>query len=660
MCGITGFVDFSKVRKSDGMRKNILRMTNALAHRGPDDSGVWLDQDVGISLGHRRLSIVDLSASGHQPMESSSGRYIISFNGEVYNFPEIKKKLEAGGNCTWKGHSDTEVMLEAIDRWGVKKSLEYFNGMFAFALFDRLERRLYLARDRMGKKPLYYGQTGSVFLFASELKSIRQHEDFKPEIDRDALALYLRFSYVPEPHSIYRNIHKLFPGKILVVDLGPHGILNQEIVSFWSAKDVVQAGTDMPFPGTSDEALSRLDGLLADAVKLRMVSDVPIGAFLSGGIDSSLVVALMQAQSSMRVKTFSIGLQEEGLNEAGFAKQVAKHLDTDHTEFYVSSDEARAVIPQLPLLYDEPFADSSQIPTFLVSRLTRQYVTVSLSGDGGDELFGGYNRYFIAPAIWNKVKWLPCHLRAVLAKVLSNPTPKQWNMFSKIFSSALSRYGTQGTFADKFNKIAQVMDMPDPDALYMRLVSVWDNPSDMLIEGREPLTTLTDRSVWPRLDDFMRRMMYFDLVTYLPDDILVKVDRASMGVSLEARAPFLDYRVVEFACSLPNGMLISKGKSKWLLRKLLYKYVPAKLIERPKMGFAIPVDAWLRGPLREWAGDLLNEDRLQRDGFFKPKLIVDRFSEHISGKRNWQYCLWNILMFQAWKEYWGTGGIDKI
>lgn len=652
MCGIAGFIGCPGVRNSDKMKENILRMTHVLFHRGPDDSGIWIDRDNGICFGHRRLSIIDRSASGHQPMESLSGRYIIVFNGEIYNFVEIKNKLEAETNYSWRGHSDTEVILEAVNRWGVNEALGHFNGMFAFALFDRLKRQLYLVRDRLGKKPLYYGQSGGVFLFASELKSIREHENFKPEIDRDALALYLRYNYVPAPYSIYRNIYKLTPGNMLVLDLGERGILNQRMVTYWSAKETGQAGADKPFSGTFDEALTRLEGLLADAVRLRLVSDVSVGAFLSGGVDSSLIVALMQAQNSARVKTFTIGLEEQGFNEAGFARQIAEYLHTEHTEFYVTAKETREVIPQLPDLYDEPFADSSQIPTFLVSRLTRQYVTVSLSGDGGDELFGGYNRYFIAPAIWNNVKWLPFTLRKGLAGIVQSITPAQWNIFSRIFSPALRRYGTQGTFADKFNKIAQVMNMPDSDAVYRRLVSVYDNPEEIILEGREPSTIVTDRSLWPKSPNFVRRMMYLDLVSYLPDDILVKVDRASMGVGLEARAPFLDHRVVKFSCCLPNKMLYNDSKGKLLLRKLLNKYVPAKLIERPKMGFGIPIDAWLRGPLKEWAGDLLNENKLQQDGFFRPKLIAKQFSEHISGKRNWQYCLWGILMFQAWKERW--------
>lgn len=653
MCGIAGFIDFSPNRRKEEMDRLGLKMLNSLRHRGPDDHGLWVDAGKGVILGHRRLSILDLSPAGHQPMLSACGRYVMSFNGEVYNFREIKKELEdAHAAPYWRGHSDSEIMLAAVSRWGVQKAVERFNGMFAIALFDREANRLYLIRDRIGEKPLYYGRVGSIFYFASELKAIRAHDNFHAEIDHGALALYLRYGYVPGPYSIYKDIRKLEPGKMFILNLVSGGSPHEEYLTYWSTKDAILNDQSHPFKGSDEEAVSMLEELLTDAVNLRMASDVPLGAFLSGGVDSSTIVALMQKISSRPVRTFSIGFREEGFNEAQYAQKVAAHLRTEHTEFYVSPAEAMEVIPKIPELFDEPFSDSSQIPTFLLSQLTRKNVTVSLSGDAGDELFAGYDRYFLVLDIWNKIKYLPYFLRRVIAKMFYTPSAQQRDVFYRIFSVILQHYGNQGTFADKFLKIAQVLEMPGADSLYMRLVSIWDKPEDILFVGKQHPTILSDKSRWSDLPDIAQKMMFLDFMTYLPDDIMVKVDRTSMGASLETRAPFLDHRVVKFACSLPMDMKIRERKSKWILRKILYKYVPPQLIERPKMGFGIPIDSWLRGPLRDWAQSLLDFNRMECEGILKVELIRNRWDEHLSGKRNWQHCLWNILMFEAWKDYW--------
>ena len=651
MCGIVGFFDPARHRNQEELLALTQGMLRPLNHRGPDDNGVWVDAEAGIALGHKRLSIIDLSIAGHQPMVSTTGRYILTYNGEIYNFSEIRQKLELekGTASVFRGHSDTEVMLVAFEQWGIQSALRSFNGMFAFALWDREKRLLHLGRDRLGEKPLYYGWSNNKFFFGSELSALRSHPSFKSDIDRDALALYLRYSYVPCPHSIYKGIRKLAPGHFLILN-GFHPEAPVVPVSYWSAKYTAEQGVLDPFKGSETEAITQLDTLLRDSIRKRMVSDVPLGAFLSGGIDSSTVVALMQAESSRPVKTFSIGMHETGFNEAEFAARVAQHLGTDHTELYVTPKEAIDVIPRLHTLYTEPFADSSQIPTFLVSQMARQHVTVSLSGDGGDELFGGYNRYFWGPDIWRKIGWIPLPFRKLIAKALRIPSPGQWDLLVHILAPLFKEYGMLGTFGDKFQKLADVMEMPDPDALYYRLTSLWSHPEQLLIRGREAKTIVTEREQWPELQDFVQRMMYLDTVSYLPDDILVKVDRASMGVSLEARIPFLDHRLVEFAWKIPLSMKIKNGYGKWLLRQVLYQYVPKSLIERPKMGFGIPLAAWLRGPLKDWAEDLISEKKLREGGFFHPTPIRKKWEEHLSGKRHWHFNLWNVLMFQAWLE----------
>jgi asparagine synthase (glutamine-hydrolysing) len=625
-------------------------MSDTLRHRGPDDGGEWADAAAGIALGHRRLSIIDLSPQGRQPMQSASGRYVITFNGEIYNFKALRRELESLGH-SFQGHSDTEVILAAVSQWGLKDALSRFNGMFAFGLWDREERLLHLVRDRLGEKPLYYGRMGRTFLFGSELKALRAHPAFKAEINRNVLALYLRHNYIPAPYSIYEGIYKLPSGTILTLSPMEPGSLPAPI-PYWSAREAAEQGTAHPFQGTEGEAVIRLESLLQDAVKLRMEADVPLGAFLSGGIDSSVVVALMQSQSDRPVKTFTIGFFEDGYNEAQYAKAVAGHLGTEHTELYVTAEEAIAVIPRLPTLYDEPFSDSSQIPTFLISQLARRHVTVSLSGDGGDELFAGYNRYFLGRSIWDKIGWMPEGMRAMVSRALTSLSPQTWEAVFRKLGPVLPAAIKLRNPSDKVHKLAEILSVKNPEAMYHGLVSHWKDPASLVIGAAEPPTALTTRDQWAALSDFTEWMMHLDTVTYLPDDILVKVDRASMGVSLEARVPLLDHRVMEFAWRIPLSMKIRSGQSKWLLRQVLNKYVPRELIERPKTGFGIPIDAWLRGPLREWAESLLDEGRLRREGFFNPLPIREKWAEHFSGKRNWQYYLWDVLMFQAWNEQW--------
>lgn len=648
MCGIIGFLDLTFKNNYDILKDTIIQMASVLKHRGPDDSGSWIDAKTGIALGHRRLSIVDLSPTGHQPMHSACDRYVIVFNGEIYNFKILRQELEVFGH-KFHGHSDTEVMLAAISRWGLEAAVKRFNGMFAFALWDKQEHRLHLARDRLGEKPLYYGWMGKTFLFGSELKALRAHPDFKEEINRDALALYMRHYCVPAPYSIYKGIYKLPPGTILTLN-GADGISSPAPIPYWSAREVAEQGIARPFTGSVEEAIAQLDILLREAVKMRMEADVPLGAFLSGGVDSSLVVALMQAQSDIPIKTFSIGFNESEYNEANYAKAVAQHLGTDHTELYITPEQAMAVIPRLPTIYDEPFADSSQIPTFLVSELARRYVTVSLSGDGGDEFFAGYNRYLLGQSIWNKIGWMPKRMRRAVSGMLTATSPQTWTFIFQKMNYILPGKIKQQNPGDKLHKLSEILDVDNPETMYWRLVSHWKDPSSIVLGAHEPPTVLTDRSRWADLPDFTQRMMFLDTVTYLPDDILVKVDRASMGVSLEARVPLLDHRVMEFAWRLPMSMKIRNGQSKWLLRQVLYKYVPRELIERPKMGFGIPIDSWLCGPLREWAEVLLDEKRLREEGFFNPAPIREKWAEHLSGKRNWQYYLWDVLMFQAWLD----------
>lgn len=647
MCGVTGFL-----QPSGPSAEKITAITDAMArrieHRGPDDSGIWVDPALGVALGHRRLAILDLSQEGHQPMRSADGCRVLVFNGEIYNHRGIRDEIDrAGAAPAWRGHSDTEVMLAAVGAWGLDAALRKFVGMFAFALWDREARTLFLARDRLGEKPLYYGWQGDAFLFGSELKALKAHPAFRGEVDRDAMALMLRHGYIPAPYSIYKGIYKLPPGTYLKISIAEK---EGEPIPYWSLREVAEHGQVEPFAGSETQAVATLESKLTEAVGLQMVSDVPLGAFLSGGIDSSTIVALMQAQSSRPVKTFTIGFNEEGYNEAEHAKRVARHLGTDHTELYVTSEQAQSVIPRLPALYDEPFADPSQIPTFLVSQLARRHVTVSLSGDAGDELFGGYTRYFWASSIWRILGRMPTPLRKGAALGLGAFSPRALNGVYGQLSRFLPRRFGMARPGDKVSRLADMLGAASPEDIYRGLVSHCQDPAQVVIGSSDPPTVLTHRSAWAATAHFEERMMYLDAMSYLPDDILVKVDRAAMGVSLETRVPFLDHRVVEFAWQLALSMKMRQGQGKWILRQVLYKYVPKELIERPKMGFGVPIDSWLRGPLREWSEALLDESRLQREGFFDPAPIRERWREHLCGERNWQYFLWNVLMFQAWLE----------
>lgn len=632
MCGLTGFVLASK-RLQDPQRV-LQDMTDTLAHRGPDGEGVWFDAQHGVGLGHRRLSIVDLSQEGQQPMASLSGRFIISYNGEVYNHRALRHELEKGG-AVFRGHSDTEVILAAVEAWGIERAIKRFVGMFAIALWDRHDNRLTLVRDRLGKKPLYYGLVNGAFVFASELKALRLFPGFSRRLSRDALALLFRHNYIPAPYSVYEGINKLRPGHSLTLNVNDMGAAAPESTPYWSIAAAAERGESHPYTGTAQGAVDELERLLRDAIALRMVADVPLGAFLSGGVDSSTVVALMQAQSSMPVKTFSIGFHEAGYNEAEYAKAVASHLGTEHTELYVTPDEAMGVIPLLPTLYDEPFSDASQIPTYLVAKLARSQVTVALSGDGGDELFHGYPRYFEAQRLWNKVAWLPSAWRRGMGGVLASSPLMRWRLP---------------------RAVSEILSVEGPEALYLRFMSHWKNPASIVMGALEPHTAFTDPASQPELEQFCARMMCLDLVSYLPDDILVKVDRASMGVGLEARVPLLDHRLVEFALRLPLDLKLRNGEGKWILRQVLYKYVPRNLIERPKMGFGVPIDRWLRGPLREWGEHLLDARRMHEEGFLDVSAVRKKWQEHVEGQHDWQYYLWDVLMFQAWQEAEGTHG----
>jgi asparagine synthase (glutamine-hydrolysing) len=619
-------------------------MTDAIVHRGPDDAGAWCDDHTGLALGFRRLSILDLSPAGHQPMHSASGRYVVTFNGEIYNFAQLRAELDQLG-VTFKGHSDTEVLLAAIERWGVTDAIRRLVGMFAIALYDRQTRVLSLARDRLGEKPLYYGAFHGTLLFGSELKALRQHPAWQGEIDHHALALFLRHNYVPAPYCIYRNVKKVVPGTI--VSFRQDDFETPETVTYWSPLTMAQAAVAEPFDDGDTEAIERLESLLRDTIRAEMVADVPLGAFLSGGVDSSLLVALMQSQSATPVRTFTIGFHEAGYNEAEHAKAVARHIGTHHTELYVTPDQTRDVIPNLPTIYDEPFADSSQIPTFLVAQLARQQVTVSLSGEGGDELFGGYNRYFWGERLWRRLSPVPKPVRTLVGHSLRAVSPARWDAIATRMQPLVpDRYQVVAP-GSKIHKTAAFLSANSADEMYRTLMTHWPNPS-AIANAAEPPTALTNPKTLPNFQNVVQRMMYFDLVSELPDDILVKVDRAAMAVSLESRAPFLDHRVVEFAWRIPLHQKMRNGQGKWILRQLLYKYVPQSLIDRPKMGFGVPIDSWLRGPLRTWANDLLAPDRLAHEGYLDPHTVRTAWDEHQQGKRNNAHLLWGVLMFQAW------------
>jgi asparagine synthase (glutamine-hydrolysing) len=645
MCGLAGMIDWRAQTSADVLRATGVAMNDILSHRGPDSGDVWTEPESGAVFAHRRLAIIDLSPGGSQPMISADGRYVIMFNGEIYNYRDIGRELQAAGR-TLRSESDTEVLLEACATWGIVGACERTIGMFAFSLWDRHTRTLSLARDRLGIKPLYYAATRERILFGSQLKAFRAAPDWSPNVDRDSVVGYLRLGYINQPRTIYREAAKLPPGHVLTVRAGEEPTL----ACFWDVGAIARAGLAASVtPMDEEEAVGRLDALLRDAVRLRMIADVPLGAFLSGGVDSSTVVALMQAQKTGGVKTFSIGFRESGYDEAPYAARVAAHLGTEHTELYVEPDHALQTIPRIPDWFDEPFADSSQIPTFLVSEMTRRHVTVALSGDGGDELFAGYDRYFWAERLTLILHAMPAPLRQASRAALRALSPGSWNRLLGIVPAAW-RPALPG---DRLHKLATVFDHVEPDAIYLRLMSHWERPQDIACGGSEPHGPLCDRTIARDFPELLPRMQFRDLMTYLPDDILTKLDRATMAVGLEGRVPLLDHRVVAFACTLPTSLKLRHGQGKWLLRRVLGRYVPAPLTDRPKMGFGVPIGAWLRGPLRDWAESLLAPSRIAAEGLLQAEPIRQAWREHLAGTRNWEYPLWTVLMLQAWRERWG-------
>ena len=645
MCGIAGCLSPTG-RPTKDVTGRVGAWVGSLAHRGPEADGLWTDAEAGAALGHRRLSIVDLSAAGMQPMASANGRWITVYNGELYNTGELRADVERANPAVhWRGHSDTEVMLEAVALWDVAATIERCNGLFAIAFWDRRERRLWLVRDRLGIKPLYWARLPKGgLLFGSELRALRTHPAFAAQIETKSVAAYLRSACIPAPHTIYRDTYKLPPGHILSVGAGEAPTIS----CYWNLRSIAADGQrDIETRGEA-ELTDELEALLSDAVRRQMVSDVPLGAFLSGGIDSSLVVALMQAHSSRPIRTFTIGFQDKRYNEADHARLVAKHLGTDHTELVVEPAAALATVERLPDIYDEPFADSSQIPTFLVSELARRSVTVSLSGDGGDECFGGYVRHHWINRLakWNR--YVPASLSQAIGGALQMLSPDAWDIISSPLPARL-----RPTFlGDKIHKAAALVALGGTNQMYRHMIAQWPEPSQVMRGVNEPPAIWDDPSIAKDIPDPSARIRYFDTMQYLPDDILTKVDRASMAVSLEARVPLLDHRVVEYSWRLPNSALMQGTSGKIPLRRVLYRHVPRELIERQKAGFAIPIGDWLRGALSGWAGDLLSEKALAAHGLFDSGMIRRSFDEHISGRRDWQYPLWTILMFQAWYKRW--------
>jgi asparagine synthase (glutamine-hydrolysing) len=634
MCGISGFWAQPRVERNV-LVKHISSMNDALEHRGPDDAGIWVDEQEGVGLANRRLAILDLSANGHQPILSDSGRFVIAYNGEIYNFGEIRQALQREGKA-FRGDTDTEIIVEGSAAWGLAKTLRSLNGMFAFALWDRRAHALSLVRDRIGIKPLYYGRFGTTLLFGSELKALVVHPAFRREIDRNSLALFLRHGYIPSPYTIYKGVRRLPAGHTVTLSSVDDTL---QTVPYWSAKAIQAFENDVP---SDEEATAQLEALLRDAVRLQMVSDVPLGAFLSGGVDSSTVVALMQAQSARPVRTFSIGFGERDYNEANYAAAVAEHLGTDHVNLYVSPGQVAEAVEKLPDIYDEPFADSSQIPTYLLSRLARGHVTVALSGDGGDELFGGYDHYKQLDRRWRLLSRVPHPFRSLGAKAVSSLL---------VSRDTYHHAGSYKGWASVRN-VPGILESNSPESLSHHCLSYWRSPSDVVIDSCEPQTIFTDENQWAKTSDPLHRMMYLDLVTYLPDDVLTKLDRATMAVSLEARVPLLDHRVVEFAMQLPPRLNFRNQQRKWLLRQVLQRYLPSKLYDRPKKGFSVPIGTWLKGILRGWAEELLEGNLSACTDLLDADSIRQKWAEHINGDHDWGHQLWSVLMFLSWHQRW--------
>ncbi|WP_031482595.1 asparagine synthase (glutamine-hydrolyzing) [Maridesulfovibrio frigidus] len=650
MCGIAGLIDFSKSTNSDQLRQIAKNMGFAQSTRGPDGSGQWADPESGIGLDHRRLAIIDLTEEGVQPMTSRSGRFVTSYNGEIYNYQDLRAELEKTTEFQgWRGHSDTEVMLEAIEQWGFEKALKSFSGMFAIALWDRDEKKLFLARDRMGEKPLYYSTQNNKFLFGSELKALMACENFERKVDRNSLSSYLRYHYVPAPRTIFKNVYCLMPGTWLSVS--QDGTVSDP-AEYWSLLDSAREAESKIFTAPDSAIIETLEDLLLKVVEREMISDVPLGAFLSGGIDSSLIVALMQQCALAPVKTFTIGFDDEAYNEANDAKLVAQHIGTEHTELYVSPKDALEIIPSIPQIWDQPFSDASQIPTHLVSRMTRDHVTVALSGDGGDELFAGYNRHFRGCSLWKHLERIPISLRSIAAKAILGITPADLDEIVDVLKPIIPKKLHMRLPGQKLHKLANVMDADSASEYYSALTSNWLNPETIVMSGRETVSPFQNYSRQPSTKNLTAWMQFMDAATYLPDDIMTKVDRAAMAVSLETRAPFLDHEIVEFSQRLPMHLRTQNGQGKHALREILYKHVPKNLIERPKMGFGIPIGDWLRGPLREWAEELLSPERIADDGYFNGRTVQKAWREHLSGTKDNQYRIWNILVFQSWMDHW--------
>jgi asparagine synthase (glutamine-hydrolysing) len=645
MCGLAGFVGYP----FDDASVIARAMADSITHRGPDSSGVWFDRATGCALAHRRLAIVELSEAGHQPMKSAGGRYVLAFNGEIYNHLDLRAEL---GERAWRGHSDTETLLAGFEAWGVQGTLERSVGMFAIAVWDRVGRVLHLARDRIGEKPLYYGWMGDVLVFGSELKALQSHPAFRGEVDREALVSFVRHGYLPAPRTIWRDVVKLGPGTLLSMPFGDgaRAARGASPVTWWSLDEVIRAGAARPFAGSESDAVDALDTLLTDSVRLQSVADVPLGAFLSGGIDSSAVVATMQKVSSTPVKTFTIGFDDPRHDESTHAAAVARHLGTEHHEQRVTETDALELIPKLPSMYDEPFADASQIPTALVCAAARRHVTVALSGDAGDELFGGYGRYLVAMSAWNRTRRIPGPVRSGVATAIGLLPARGWDAIGRVLPSRGSRGLGIPHAGEKAARIARVLAERGPEVLYRDIVSHRQDPQAVVIDAVEPTTPVNRGYGMAAMLDVGHYGMAVDTLTYLPDDILVKVDRAAMAVGLETRVPLLDHRIVEFAWTLPLSMKIAGGSAKRVLRELLFREVPRELVERPKQGFAVPLDAWLRGRLKDWAASLLDPSLLRRQGYLDAAAVGRCWAEHQKGERDWQYALWDVLMFQAWLD----------